>query len=682
VNSLIGNAGVVLGVSASFAGVVALAVGIRRSRQLVEAGWACALLVLAGSVVSVIAMQRALITRDFTVGYVAEHGSSRTPPLFNVATMWSALEGSILLWVLILAGFTAAVALRFRRRLHDPMVAWALLVMLVVCLFFFAILLWPANPFTQVTVPPGFDGPGPNPLLQDHVLMAVHPPMLYLGYVGFTVPFAFAIAALVTGRVGEGWLVETRRATLLAWGFLTAGIILGAWWSYEVLGWGGYWGWDPVENASLLPWLTGTAYLHSVMVQERRGMLRVWNLSLLCATFSLTILGTFLTRSGVTESVHAFSDSDIGQWLLAFFGLIVVVTLALIAWRGDRLRAPGRMDSPVSREGAFLANNVLFTGFAFVVLLGTVFPLVSEALRDQPVSVGAPYFNRMTTPIGLVLLFLMAMAPVLPWRKASTELLSQRLLWPAAIGALVLAGSVTLGARGLAPVLAFGLGGFAGGAAVRQVALATRRQGWRGLVGRTNGGMVVHLGVVVVAVAIAASGSYAHEAEFTMSPGDTSTLAGHELTYLGVAEKQYSNRTSTIARIQVDGGKVYEPALSRYPNFGSLIGTPSVRTGLTGDVYLTISTLPESSDGPAVIRVIIQPLAVWLWIGGGIMAAGTLLAAWPGRRRRPTDPVSASIDEAPGEPAVDDGTDRAGAVPTVGPPDRRPAREGEPVVTG
>src|SRR5690606_10959860 len=250
-------------------------------------------------VVAVVAMERALITRDFSVQFVHDNGSSRTPPLFNVATLWSALAGSILLWAPILPGCPGHVARRFRRRLDDHLVGWALLTMLVRCAFFFLLMLGPANPFVTVDVPPGYDGPGPNPLLQDHILMAFHPPMLYLGYVGFTVPFAFAIAALVTGRLGEGWLVETRRATLMAWGFLTAGIILGAWWSYEVLGRGGYWGWDPVENASFLPWLTGTAYLHSVMVQERRGMLRVWNLSLVCATFALTILGTFLTRSGV-----------------------------------------------------------------------------------------------------------------------------------------------------------------------------------------------------------------------------------------------------------------------------------------------------------------------------------------------------------------------------------------------
>ncbi len=643
-NATLGTAGVVLGAAASLLGAGSLAVGLRQRRaQALQAGWAYSVLVAIGAVVAVVAMQRALITRDFSVGFVHDNGSSRTPALFNVATMWSALEGSILLWALVLAGYTLHVARRFRQRMSDPLVGWALLVMFAVCAFFFLLMLGPANPFTSVDVAPGYDGRGPNPLLQEHILMAVHPPMLYLGYVGFTVPFAFAVAALATGRLGEGWLVETRRATLMAWGFLTAGIMLGAWWSYEVLGWGGFWGWDPVENASLLPWLTGTAYLHSVMIQERRGMLRVWNLSLLCATFSLTILGTFLTRSGVLESVHAFSDGDIGLWLLSFFGIVVAVTLGLIGLRGDRLRAPGRIDSPLSREGAFLANNVLFAGFAFVVLLGTVFPLIVEALQDRTLSIGAPYFNRMTVPIGISLLFLMAIAPVLPWRKASTELLSQRLLWPALAGALVLFTVVALGARGWAPIAAFGLGGFAAGAAVRQVVLATRRQGWRGLVGRTNGGMIVHLGVIIVAVAIAAHGSYVQESEARYAPGETRTVAGHEITYLGTEVVEERNRTATKVAVQVDGGQVYEPALSQYPGFGQLIPTPSVKTGFREDVFLTITRLADEPGGEVTLRVIIQPMVLWLWIGGGVIALGTLLAAWPGRRRRPTDATSAPL---------------------------------------
>jgi len=644
VNRALGLAGVIVALGGSLMAIGVVASGLRRrDRRLLAMARPYAFIVLLGAVVSVGAMQRALAMRDYTVEYVAQVGSSSTPTLFNIAAMWSALEGSILLWGLVLAGYLAVVATKFRRRLDDPLVAWALLTMFVVCVFFFGMMLTVSNPFQAHAPPAGFDGPGPNPLLQNHVLMAFHPPMLYLGYVGFTVPFAFAIAALVTGRVGEGWLVETRRWTLFAWGFLTAGILLGAWWSYEVLGWGGYWGWDPVENASLLPWLTGTAYLHSVMVQERRGMLRVWNLSLLCATFSLTILGTFLTRSGVVESVHAFSSGSIGPVLLGFFVLVAAVSIGLIGWRGDRLRSLGRIDSPVSREGAFLANNVVFAAFAFVVLLGTVFPLVVEATRGDTLSVGPPYFNRMTMPIGLVILLLMAVAPVLPWRKASGELLRDRLWWPSwiALGSLALA--VVLGARGVAPLVAFGLGGFAAGSAGRQLALAARRQGWRGFVGRANGGMVVHLGTIVIGVALAASMSYVRQAELSLAEGDTATVAGHTVEHLGMRTRELDNRIELIAEVRVDGGQVYEPRLNRYRQSGQTIGTPSVRTGLGEDVMLAVVRAPTESDPTVGLRVVVQPLVTWLWIGGGVMAFGTVLSLFPGRRRNPLDPVSAPV---------------------------------------
>jgi len=675
-NAALGTGGVVLGFAGSVLGVVTLAIGLRNHRpQLLRVGRSYAWLVLVGALIAFVAMERALITRDFSLAYVANNGSTRTPALYNFATLWAALEGSILLWALVLSGYLAVIAHKFRDRLTDPLVGWALLTMLVVSGFFFMLMLGPANPFETVSPVP-IDGPGPNPLLQNHPLMAFHPPMLYLGYVGFTVPFAFAIAALATGRVGEGWLIETRRWTLFAWGFLTAGIILGAWWSYEVLGWGGYWAWDPVENASLLPWLTGTAYLHSVMVQERRGMLRVWNLSLLCATFALTILGTFLTRSGVLDSVHAFSESPIGAWLLSFFALIVIVTVGLIGWRGDRLRSPGTIDSPMSREASFLANNILFAAFAFVILLGTVFPLIIEALNGERISVGVPYFNRMTMPIGLMILFLMAIAPVLPWRKASGELLRTRLFWPAWSGIAVVVFSVGMGQRGLAPLLAFGLGGFAAGAAIRQIALATRRQGWRGFVGRTNGGMIVHLGVVMIAVAFAASQSYAKDAEFTLLEGESGVVGGHEVTYLGLTSEDLPEKTIIRAEVQIDGGQIYEPSLSQFVFGSQAIGAPSVRTGPLEDVYLALLTVPDEPGDPIVLRVIIQPLVIWLWIGGGVMAFGTILAGFPGKRRRPTDPVS--LHRAPD----DAHTSSSSGAARVGTSDESPDRDPDAVTAG
>jgi cytochrome c-type biogenesis protein CcmF len=455
--------------------------------------------------------------------------------------------------------------------------------------------------------------------------------------------------------VGEGWLMETRRWALFAWGFLSLGILLGGWWSYEVLGWSGVWAWDPVENASLLPWLTGTAYLHSVLVQQRRGMLRVWNISLLVATFALTILGTFLTRSGVINSVHAFADGSIGPWLLGFFGVITVVSLSLIAWRGDRLRSPGAIDSPLSREGAFLANNVVFTLFAFVVLLGTVFPLIVEALQDRQIAVGQPFFDRLSMPIGLVLLFLMAVAPVLPWRKASAELLRDRLFVPACCGVLTLAIAVATGADKWASLVAFGLGGFAAGAALRQLVLATRRQGWRGLVGRANGGMVVHLGVILIAVALAASNGYTRVGEFTLTQGTPVSFSGHTFELEQVRAFSTDRSQGVKADISIDGGKAYAPAITRYTQMGTDIGTPSVRTGLTKDIYLTLERAAPVGSTEAQVKIFIKPLILWMWIGGGLMAVGTVLAAFPGKRRVPTAPTSAPIVlDLPPDPVDED----------------------------
>jgi cytochrome c-type biogenesis protein CcmF len=645
VNAVLGYSFVVLGLVASVLGAVVTVLGIRRGRtDLIRMSRHWGAMVVLGGVGAFVVMEIALFQRDYSVAYVAQVGADDTPPLFNFTALWSALEGSIILWAVTLAGFLATMLVKFRDRLGDPLVGWALVTMFVVCAFFFGLMAGPTNPFERVVVPDGFAGPGPNPLLQNHLLVAFHPPLLYLGYVGFTVPFAFAIAALVTGRVGEGWLVEVRRWTVIAWAFLTLGIILGAWWSYEVLGWGGYWAWDPVENASLLPWLTGTAFLHSVMVQERRGMLRVWNLSLVCATFSLTIFGTFLTRSGAVASVHAFTAGSVGTWLLAFFAVVTAVSVGLIAWRGDRLRSPGSIDSPLSREASFLANNLLFGAFAFMVLLGTVFPLLIEAWDGTELAIGRPYFDSLARPLGFLILFLMAVAPVLPWRKASGELLADRLFWPAvaAVGAVAVA--MAFGGRGLYPMLTFALGGFAAGSALRQVVLATRRQGLRGFLGRTNGGMIVHLGVVILAVGLAAAESYATDRTVTLQPGERVTVAGRELTYLELGADENSRRTRVFARVQVDDKGVYEPAQTRFNRAGMLVGTPSVQPGFARDVYLVLDSVPDDPSGPVRLRVIVRPLVNWMWAGGIIMGVGSALALVPGRRRG-TEPVSAPVPD-------------------------------------
>ncbi len=647
-SAALGNAGLLVALIGASVGALSTAMSIiGDNRRALRQAPMYAAVILFGALLAVVAMEWALFARDYSIDFVQRVGSSSTPGLYNLAAMWSALEGSILLWVMVLALFTAAVALRFRRRSDDALVGWALVVMYGVMTFFALVSFGPASPFAPgPTVPVGFDGPGPNPLLQNHVLVLFHPPILYLGYVGFTVPFAFAIAALITGRVGEGWLLETRRWALFAWGFLTVGILLGGWWSYEVLGWSGVWAWDPVENASLLPWLTSTAYIHSVLVQQRRGMLRVWNLSLLVATFALTILGTFLTRSGVVNSVHAFAAGEVDGYLLGFFAIVVLVSLGLIGWRGDMLRAPGRIDSPVSREGAFLANNVIFTLFAFIVLLGTVFPLLVEVFQDRQTVVGAPYFDRLSMPIGIVLLFLMAVAPVLPWRTTSTETLRVRLFWPAWLGAAALGIAVVAGADGFAPLVAFTCGGFAAGSALRQLALATRRQGVAGLVGRANGGMLVHLGVIIIAVALASSNSYTHSATLTARIGETVSWSGHTFEFVGVTSTIDARAEVVSAEVVLDGGKSYAPAVTTYLRQGMTVPTPSVRTGVTHDVYLTIdgNDPPTKDASEVVLRVFLKPLILWLWIGGAVMAIGTVLSAVPSRRhRRATAPTSEDL---------------------------------------
>ena len=629
----LGRAFLLVGFLAAFFGAFAAAVGARRSDvKTLRLVPRFVVLSVAMAAAAFAVMEWAMITRDFSLLYVQKVGSYSTPALYNFAAVWSALEGSILMWVLVLAGYVAAVAWWMRKRFTEPLVGWALAVLLAVLAYFFLLSFGPANPF--VIGPPGvLDGPGPNPLLQNHVLVMFHPPILYLGYVGMTVPFAFAIAALIAGKVEDGWLHITRRWTVTAWGFLTFGIALGGWWSYEVLGWSGVWAWDPVENASLLPWITGTAYIHSVMVQERRGLLRVWNVSLLIATFSLTILGTFLTRSGVLNSVHAFSESDIGPWLLAMFAVVVAVSLVLVFLRGDQLRATGVVDSVFSREGAFLVNNVLFAVFAFVVLLGTVFPLIVEAIQQRQIVVGEPFFDRLTIPIGLTMLFIMAVAPVLPWRRDGRELLSQRLLVPALMGVASLVFSVAVGATGLAPLLAFGLGGFAAGSALRHLVRAVRVQRLRGFVGRANGGMVVHLGVILICVALAASNSFTRSQEIDLITGRVASFAGHTFELIDVIEERDERSTSVRALVSVDGGQAYAPSITKFTRIGMNVGTPSVRTSFTHDVYLTLEPPVRQDSGQARIKVFVKPMILWLWIGTFVMAFGTLLAVLPGRRR-------------------------------------------------
>jgi cytochrome c-type biogenesis protein CcmF len=663
VNAALGQLGVALALVSAAGGALGLVVGLFTSRAALLLSARKALAgVVAGVLLAVFAMERALLTHDFSLAYVANNNSRQTPLLYDVTGMWSALQGSILLWALILTGYLALMAWRYRNRATERLVAWATLAGLCAAIFFFALMAGPANPFLTLRGSRPANGLGPNPLLQDNVLIAFHPVFLYLGYVGFTIPFVFAIASLLTGRVDESWASETRRWTLFAWGCLTVGIVMGAWWSYQVLGWGGFWAWDPVENAALMPWLCATAYLHSTMAQQIKGVLRVWNLSLLVATYALTILGTFLTRSGVVESVHSFSDSGIGPLLLGYLGAVLVVGVGLIAWRGDRLHSPASIEGAVSRGAAFLVNNLLFAVFAGVVLIGTVFPLFLESFGRQQATVGAPYFDSVTMPIGFALLFFMAIAPVLPWKSASPALLRTRLAAPACAAVAVLLACVAGGVRGLLPLGAFTLAGFAGASALRRIALSalsSRRSGdglFRGLVSRSSGGMIVHLGVVMVACGLAAASAFGHRASFQLRPGQETSFGGHRIELLSARQFRHPNDYGVVAAVRVDGATLH-PAISNFPAQEG-IGTPGIDSSfLAGDVYVTIDDASPRGRGALTIGIVDQPLVMWLWIGGAVMASGAAVAALGGsskrrRRPRPSSELCFLLTEEPIEPGA------------------------------
>ena len=648
----LGRIAIYLALVGALAGMVHQLVALRTKGR----SWSMryALVSLAGVLGAVAVMQYALITHNFSLAYVAQNNATFTPLLYSITGMWSALEGSLLLWSLLLAGLIVAVLFYYRAQSKDAVVGWAATVLFAISAFFIFLMAGPADPFVHNSAVV-FQGAGPNALLQDNPLVAMHPPLLYAGFVGFSVPFAFAIAMLVTGRVHERWALEQRRWTVLAWGVLSVGIVLGAWWSYQVLGWGGFWGWDPVENAALLPWLTGTAYVHSVIVQDRRGLFRVWNLSLAIATFSLTILGTFFTRSGVLQSVHAFSSSTLGPLLIGFFFLSVALGVGLLAWRGDRLRSPVGVDHPLSREGLFVANNVIFVGFAVVVLLGTVFPLLYEAVNGGQVTVGTPYFATVAAPMSVVLLALMTLAPLVGWRTLDRGVLWNRLRVSAWAALAVVALLVLFGVRRPPVLVAYFLGASAAGAALRTlrgsfVAALRRHHLFSALRAPSTGGMVAHLGVVVMALGIVTSTSYATRSEVTLATGQSTVVAGQFVTFNGFSTLRTPLLNATQLRVVVDHHLLL-PAITTFRGRSTQsVGTPAILSGPLRDVYVTFDavggngatsgaqiqgTLPA---GSVALGVTVEPLLSWLWIGGLAVGVGAALSFV--RRRHHDEVVS------------------------------------------
>jgi cytochrome c-type biogenesis protein CcmF len=639
----IGTGALLVALTLAVYGAVAAAVGGRRGRPaLVESAQHAALGVFALLTAALLLLVYAFLTFDFSVRYVANNTNLGTPFYYRITAVWGALEGSIVLWAWMLGLYTLIVVLRHRTSARE-LYPWVLTVMLGVAAFFLLVMTVPAPVFARMTPVPA-DGRGLNPLLEDSG-MITHPIALYLGFTGFTVPFAFAVAALITGRVGDFWITTTRRWTIVAWYFLSLGLLIGGWWSYHVLGWGGYWAWDPVENAAFMPWLTATALLHSVMVQERRRMLRLWNLALVILTFSLTLFGTFLTRSGVIASVHAFTQGTIGVFFLGFLALVVLVALGLIAWRWDSLGAQGELDSVVSRESAFLLNNVMLVAAAFTVFFGTVFPLLSEAVRGTKVSVGAPFFNQVNVPLFLSLIFLMGVGPLIAWRRASPESLKRNFLWPVIVGVAAAAVFRLLGVGSVLVAVSLALTVFVAATITVDLVRARRAMGERalpalgGLLLRHNrryGGFVVHLAILVVAVGVTGSQAWSVHTETTLKRGEQAELAGYRIRFDGLRESQESNHGKVTGRFTVVNGSaagiVLEPAKKFYPQEQSPIAYVDYRLGLIDDIYLVLGDFAR--DGTSVtVKMQVNRMVSWIWLGGVVLTLGTLLSVLPERRK-------------------------------------------------
>jgi cytochrome c-type biogenesis protein CcmF len=605
---------------------VAFAAG--RTRDVQSLKWARRLAYAFSALMigATLVMERALITHDFTVSYVAHVGSLSTPMWVTVASLWSSLEGSLLFWGCVMGIYIAIATFFTRERLREFMPD-AIGVWLSCAAFFSLLLAGPANPF--LTVVSQGDGPGPNPLLQNHLLMVVHPPFLYLGYVGMTIPFGLACAALIKGSLPPSLLKPIRESLMVPWVFLTFAIMLGGWWAYEVLGWGGYWAWDPVENASLLPWLTATAALHSIVVLERRGVLKGWTVTLILSTFLLVVLGTFMTRSGVFNSVHSFTQSAIGPMILGFLAAALVFTIALLSMRINRLESGGNFDGAVSREGMFLFNNLLFVVLTFTVLIGTVFPLVVEALRGKQMSVGRPYFDSMVVPIGTLLLFLLGVGPALPWGKATAKQLRRALVPPIVGAVILLVLGYAFGARNPWTLITLAFGGYAA-----QVTLAQMRSPIEQFrkSPRRIASYLVHAGAVIVIVAIAISSTMRYTQEVHAVVGQPVRAGAYTITLLGIDERQESHRSSTVARFLVAKNGVQktilEPRMNHYQTMREPIGTPDVYSTIGGDFYLSLLNIDAAQQSVAV-NVIVTPFVGWIWFAVILMGLGGLAAVTP-----------------------------------------------------
>ncbi len=637
--------------------------GQRRNTRLIQSSFNAVYAVAALVLISSLILWYGLLSDAFQLSYVWNHSERALPTFYKFSALWGGQAGSLLFWCLLLSGYSAIVAFANRQR-HQVMMPYVNSVLLATSLFFLTLLVFATDPFKRVGfVPP--DGQGLNPLLQNY-WMIIHPVMLYLGYVGMAVPFAFAVGALMSKRLGNEWVHTVRRWTLIPWMFLSAGIIMGSQWAYMELGWGGYWAWDPVENASFLPWLTGTAFLHSIIIQEQRGILKVWNVVLIWMTYFLVILGTFTTRSGVLESVHSFARSEVGPYFLGFLIIIVFGFLWLLFDRLPLLRGEHTIDSYSSREAAFLANNWLFAGIAFATLWGTFFPMFSEILTGERISVAAPFFNKVNGPLFLLLLLLMGAAPLLGWRHTSLTAFRKQFTIPV-LAALAVGAFVFVVARSLYPVIGLAICGFVAATIVQEYirgALARRTTtGENFLVavvnlwsrnGRRYGGYIVHLGIALIGVAIIGNEFYQQSLSVTLATGESATVGRYQLVFNGMQTERQANRMEFGALLDaynLDSGQKVSEVIPKRNIYDKTPDMPTSEVGLhmspIEDVYVVLNGW-DDGGASATFTIYINPLTMWMWVGGIVLVIGTLIAAWPHPSRRRSESVQ-SVAYAAGD---------------------------------
>jgi cytochrome c-type biogenesis protein CcmF len=647
---------------ALYAGMSAV-LGARLQRPALVASARRAVLVVAAFfLTAAVALILSFVTHDFGASYVAEHSSLAMPWYYTAAAFYGGQEGSLLYWAMMLSLFSGLVVL-LHRRTSVELMPYVIAALMAVETFFLIVLNFVSTPFARTRIVPE-DGLGLNPLLQDPGML-VHPPMLLMGYMSFSVPFAFAVAAMISGHLDAGWLRAIRRWTLAAWTIQTTGLLLGAWWAYHVLGWGGYWGWDPVENAALLPWLTATAFLHSTMVQERRGSLKVWNLSLILLTFMLSIFGTFEVRSGIINSVHSFAYSDIGPFFFGFLAVVLFASIGLFVYRLPRLRPEQEFDSVVSREGSFLANNLVLTGIAFATFWGTLFPIISQVARGQTMTVGPAFYQQVNGPLFLLLIVLMGIGPLLAWRRASTESIWRNFRWPALLAAVVAVVLPLLGMHSLWAVLGFAACAFTAATITYEV--------WRGvhvrhghgesymralgmLVSRHRrryGGYLVHIGLVILAMGVIGSYFFQQHRDAVVLRGQSTELAGFTLTYQDISDTGQNGVETILTHFTVsrDGQKLGDiyPGERIFANFEDQpTSVISITTHGLSDLYVFLSGFDGTKS--ATIRVFYNPLVPLVWTGGVLMLLGGIFCWWPERRR--VVPRVAERQEAPVEVAV------------------------------